>query len=102
MFTRIFGGVLLATLTLTPAFFPALAQDSPQRRVTVVFDHALPNVPGKSLKGVLVEYGPGASSCSHRPPASADRKSVVSGKSGSVRLALGGRGFIKKKNATQI
>jgi quercetin dioxygenase-like cupin family protein len=71
MFTRIFGGVLLVTFTLTPVFFPALAQDSPQRRVTVVFDHALPNVPGKSLKGVLVEYGPGGSSRSHRHPASA-------------------------------
>src|SRR3546814_12608050 len=71
MFTRIFGGVLLATLTLTPAFFPALAQGSPQRRVTVVFDQALPNAPGKSLKGVLVEYGPGGSSRSHRHPASA-------------------------------
>jgi quercetin dioxygenase-like cupin family protein len=71
MFTCIFGRVLLATLALTPAFVPALAQDSPQRRVTVVFDHALPNVPGKSLKGVLVEYGPGGSSRSHRHPASA-------------------------------
>ena len=71
MFTCIFGRVLLATLALTPAFVPALAQDSPQRRVTVVFDHALPNVPGKSLKGVLVEYGPDGSSRSHRHPASA-------------------------------
>jgi quercetin dioxygenase-like cupin family protein len=71
MFTCIFGRVLLATLALTPAFVPALAQDSPKRRVTVVFDHALPNVPGKSLKGVLVEYGPGGSSRSHRHPASA-------------------------------
>ena len=37
----------------------------------MVFDHALPNVPGKSMKGVLVEYGPGASSPAHRHPASA-------------------------------
>jgi len=71
MLTRILGGVLLATLALTPALAPALAQDSPKRRVTVVFDHALPNVPGKSMKGVLVEYGPGGSSRSHRHPASA-------------------------------
>lgn len=71
MFNRIHVGVLLATLVLTPAFVPALAQDSPKRRVTVVFDHALPNVPGKSMKGVLVEYGPGGSSPSHRHPASA-------------------------------
>jgi quercetin dioxygenase-like cupin family protein len=71
MFTRIIGGVLLATFALTPAFVPALAEDSPKRSVTVVFDHALPNVPGKSMKGVLVEYGPGGSSRSHRHPASA-------------------------------
>jgi quercetin dioxygenase-like cupin family protein len=49
---------------------PALAQD-PARKITVVFDHALPNVPGKSLKGVLVEYGPGGSSRSHTHPSSA-------------------------------
>src|SRR5512145_1718687 len=71
MFTRILGGVLMATLALTPAFVPALAQDTPKRKVTVVFDHALPNMPGKSMKGVLVEYGPGGSSRSHRHPASA-------------------------------
>jgi len=71
MFARIIGGVLLAALGLTSAFVPTLSQDSPKRRVTVVFDHALPNVPGKSMKGVLVEYGPGGSSRSHRHPASA-------------------------------
>jgi hypothetical protein len=27
--------------------------------VTLVYQHELPNVPGKSIKGVLVEYGPG-------------------------------------------
>jgi quercetin dioxygenase-like cupin family protein len=31
----------------------------------------LPNVPGKSMKGVLVEYGPGASSAAHTHPKSA-------------------------------
>jgi len=71
MFTRIVGGVLLAAVALTPGLDPALAQDSSKRRVTVVFDHALPNVPGKSMKSVLVEYGPGVSSRSHRHPASA-------------------------------
>lgn len=66
MFTRLFCGILLATIALTPA-----SADDPARKVTVVFDHALPNVPGKSMKGVLVEYGPGASSPAHRHPASA-------------------------------
>ena len=31
----------------------------------------LPNVPGKSIKGVLVEYAPGATSPAHTHPASA-------------------------------
>lgn len=40
-------------------------------KVTLVFDHVLPNVPGKSMKGVLVEYGPGGASPGHIHPASA-------------------------------
>ena len=40
-------------------------------KVTVVFDHALPNVPGKSIKGILVEYGPGVASVGHTHPRSA-------------------------------
>ncbi len=44
---------------------------APGASVTVVFDQALPNVPGKSMRTVLVEYAPGAGSPSHRHPASA-------------------------------
>jgi quercetin dioxygenase-like cupin family protein len=36
-----------------------------QSTVKVVYDHLLPNVPGKSIKGVLVEYAPGGSSPAH-------------------------------------
>ena len=42
-----------------------------EAKVTVVFDHALPNVKGKSMKGVLVEYAPGGSSAAHTHPSSA-------------------------------
>jgi len=38
---------------------------SGEAKVTLVYQHELPNVPGKSVKGVLVEYGPGGSSPSH-------------------------------------
>jgi quercetin dioxygenase-like cupin family protein len=65
MFTRLVGGIFLATLALTPALAGEPA------KVTVVFDHELPNVPGKSMKGVLVEYGPGGSSSAHTHPDSA-------------------------------
>ncbi|MGF7162574.1 quercetin dioxygenase-like cupin family protein [Rhodoligotrophos appendicifer] len=40
-------------------------------KVTIVYEHELPNVPGKSLKGVLVEYSPGGRSEAHTHPASA-------------------------------
>jgi len=40
-------------------------------RVTLVYQHELPNVPGKSIKAVLVEYGPGGHSEAHTHPASA-------------------------------
>ncbi len=39
--------------------------------VTLVYQHELPNVPGKSIKGVLVEYGPGGYSPGHTHPKSA-------------------------------
>jgi len=39
--------------------------------VTVVYDHPLPNVPGKSMKGVLVEYGPGVATVGHTHPRTA-------------------------------
>jgi quercetin dioxygenase-like cupin family protein len=37
----------------------------------VVFDHVLPNIPGKSMRGVLVEYEPGGTSPGHTHPKSA-------------------------------
>ncbi|MHC2359356.1 cupin domain-containing protein [Rhizobium leguminosarum] len=53
----------------------ALAHDAPGggegAKVTLVYDHKLPNVPGKSMKGVLVEYAPGGFSEGHTHPASA-------------------------------
>jgi len=42
-----------------------------QAKVTLVYDHVLPNVPGKSIKGVLVEYAPGGTSPAHIHPKSA-------------------------------
>ena len=53
----------------------ALAHDAPGgeegAKVTLVYDHKLPNVPGKSMKGVLVEYAPGGTSPAHTHPDSA-------------------------------
>lgn len=46
----------------------AMAADG---KVALVYEHELPNVPGKSIKAVLVEYGPGGSSPAHTHPDSA-------------------------------
>lgn len=40
-------------------------------KVTVVYEQDLPNVPGKKMKVVLVEYGPGGFSPGHTHPDSA-------------------------------
>ena len=42
-----------------------------QPKVTLVYDHVLPNVPGKSIRAVLVEYAPGGTSPAHVHPKSA-------------------------------
>src|ERR1700747_2956495 len=60
---RILFAVLLASLP----FCIALA-DEPEAmntKVTLGYQHELPNVPGKSIKSVLVEYGPGGYSPRH-------------------------------------
>jgi quercetin dioxygenase-like cupin family protein len=65
--------VLLLAATAAPFATSLAAQESiaPGAKVSVVFDQQLPNVPGKSLRAVLVEYAPGAGSPSHRHPTSA-------------------------------
>lgn len=44
---------------------------SKNAKITLVYQHELPNVPGKSIKSVLVEYGPGGYSPGHTHPKSA-------------------------------
>src|SRR5438445_10237421 len=67
MFKNLLPGIALAILALAPF----LAQGAPSSKDTVVFDHVLPNVPGKSMRGVLVEYPPGGASAAHTHPHSA-------------------------------
>ena len=69
MFTRLLCGVAFAVLSINAASADNLPAD--KSRVTLVFDHALPDMPGKSMKGVLVEYEPGGSSPAHTHPKSA-------------------------------
>jgi quercetin dioxygenase-like cupin family protein len=70
---RLFFAIAIASLCV--AAMPGMAADhgAPNHgaKVTLVYDHALPNVPGKSIKGVLVEYPPGGTSSAHTHPNSA-------------------------------
>ena len=62
---RIFLGALaLAAASVTTA-------NAHGDSAKLVYEHALPNVPGKSIKAVLVEYEPGGTSPAHTHPASA-------------------------------
>jgi quercetin dioxygenase-like cupin family protein len=60
-------------LVATPRFGGVFADvpESKNAKVTLVYQHELPNCPGKSIKGVLVEYGPGGYSPGHTHPKSA-------------------------------
>ncbi|MBB3317624.1 MULTISPECIES: cupin domain-containing protein [unclassified Rhizobium] len=60
---------LVAGLTGPAGTHDAVAGEA--SKVTLVYEHELPNVPGKSIKGVLVEYGPGGFSEGHTHPSTA-------------------------------
>src|SRR6266852_9537846 len=54
---RTLCSLLVATLP-----FGSVLADAPKSKnakVTLVYQHEVPNAPGKSIKGLLVEYGPG-------------------------------------------
>jgi quercetin dioxygenase-like cupin family protein len=59
------------------AVFTAIALDTAAghtqelEQVNTVFEHAIPNIPGKSLKAVVVSYPPSGKSRSHRHAGSA-------------------------------
>ena len=65
---------LICSLLVAALPFGSALADAPtakSAKVSIVYQHELPNVPGKSIKGVLVEYGPGGSSPGHLHPKSA-------------------------------
>jgi quercetin dioxygenase-like cupin family protein len=63
--------LFLSALAFVIVGASAAAARDENSKVTLVYEHTLPNVPGKSVKGVLVEYGPGGSSSAHTHPNSA-------------------------------
>jgi quercetin dioxygenase-like cupin family protein len=65
--------VLCLLLLACPPFGGVLAEAPKSKNVkeTLVYQHELPNCPGKSIKSVLVEYGAGGYSQGHTHPKSA-------------------------------
>jgi quercetin dioxygenase-like cupin family protein len=64
---------ILCSLLVASLPFGSVLAGAPKEKnakVTLVYQHELPNVPGKSIKGVLVEYGPGGYSPCHFHPKS--------------------------------
>jgi len=64
---RILCSLLVCAVAATLSFGSVVeaAPKSKNDNVTLVYQHELPNCPGKSIKGVLVEYGPGGYSPAH-------------------------------------
>jgi quercetin dioxygenase-like cupin family protein len=56
-------GAACAAIAIVTAM-PAAAADHGEK-VTPQFEHAIPNIPGKSLVAVVVDYAPGAASPAH-------------------------------------
>ena len=80
---------LLCSLLVATLPFGSVLADAPKSKnakVTLAYQHELPNVPGKSIKGVLVEYGPGGYSPGHTHAKSAFIYATVP----TTRLCLGG------------
>jgi len=65
--TIIAAGVIAAGAAFAA---PAFAHGTDET-VTPTFDHVLPNIPGKSLKAVVVDYAPGGASAGHTHAGSA-------------------------------
>ncbi|MDF1631451.1 MULTISPECIES: cupin domain-containing protein [Rhizobiaceae] len=82
---------------------PGLAYDTKDAKVTLVYEHPLPDVPGKSVKGVLVEYGPGGYSSAHTHAKSALIYATVL--EGAIQSAVNGgetKTFIAGQNFTEL
>jgi quercetin dioxygenase-like cupin family protein len=60
---RSFIGVACAAIAIANVISPAVAQEG--ETVTKTFEQAIPNIPGKSLVAVVVDYAPGGASPSH-------------------------------------
>jgi quercetin dioxygenase-like cupin family protein len=93
----------LATASAHDVAKSGLVYDTRDSKVTLVYEHPLPSVPGKSVKGVLVEYGPGGYSSAHTHAKSALIYATVL--EGAILSAVNGgetKIFIAGQNFTEL
>jgi quercetin dioxygenase-like cupin family protein len=97
------GFALAAGIFAAPRLFAA---DETRPQARPVFSQPLPNVPGKTLTGVLVNFAPGAKSPSHAHAGSVYAY-VLSGKvrsensvTGPARVYSAGEGFFEPPGST--
>ena len=98
------GFALAATLFGVPRLFAA--DEAKPVQAKPVFSEKLPNVPGKTLTGVLVKYAPGGKSPSHAHAGSVYAY-VLSGQirsensvTGPARVYSAGEGFFEPPGST--
>lgn len=84
MLKRLVSILAFSALALTAAS----STERPAGKITTVFDRPIPHIPGKSLRSVLVEYGPGAGSPAHTHAKSAFIYATVL--EGSVHSSVNG------------
>ncbi|MFK0335498.1 cupin domain-containing protein [Rhizobium sp. NPDC090275] len=93
----------LATASAHDVTRPELVHDTKDAKVTLVYEHPLPDVAGKSVKGVLVEYGPGGYSSAHTHAKSALIYATVL--EGAIQSAVNGgetKTFTAGQNFTEL
>ena len=103
-------GTVIAAACAVPAFSmagPVSAHDGEGETVTKKFEAAIPNIPGKSLIAVEVDYAPGAASAPHTHAKSAFIYAyVISGaieskvNDGETRIYRAGESWSEPPNAS--
>jgi quercetin dioxygenase-like cupin family protein len=93
----------LATASAHDVAGGRLSYETKGAKVSLVYEHTLPGTPGKSLKGVLVEYAPGGYSAAHTHARSALIYATVL--EGAILSGVNGgpvKTFSKGQNFTEL
>ncbi len=105
---KLLAAAFITAASLQPAFAHDvtggnITYETKGTKVTLVYEHALPNLPNKSVKGVLVEYEPGGWNASHTHAKSALIYATVL--EGAVLSGINGgevKTFTKGQNFTEL